>query len=133
MLKRWNNFILESNEETIISKKIQFLKDIFIDLKDDGYDVNVKLDQIYPRRSKYGKDRMTICVSIFDKYASGSPESVMNNEIYNREEVKSIINGLESNGITPISIKGGYYDGKRYLDIQFNRYGNSHTIPVRML
>lgn len=133
MLKRWNNFITEASEETIVSKKIQFLKDIFIDLSGDGYEVDVKLDRIYGRRKAYGNDRLTICVSIFDKYAKGSPESVMNNEIYNREEVKSIIDGLATNGIIPISAIGGYYDGKRYLNIQFNRYGKTRTIPNSML
>lgn len=126
MLKRWNAFITESRE-TIVSKRIQFLKDKFLDLKDEGYDISVSLDSALLRNHI-----KTISVLVMDKYPNGSPESVMN-YISNREEVKILIDGLAANNIRYRSITGGYMDGRQYMKIQFDRYGNSCTVPVGLL
>lgn len=139
MLKRWNNFINESKETKsttfkhksgdLIQKRIQFLSDKFLDLKDMGLDVSIS--KTFCDFSSPTVDNWLSSIGVFIKDYDSILDDYYSNLLKDKKEIIDIINNFKNMGITPLKVVS---NGNHGCIIHFARTGHGkYTIPLKYL
>jgi hypothetical protein len=107
----------ESKKETIVDKKIKFLKDFFLELEDIG--LRIYINCYNPKHhGSFEKHIPLISVDITDnKYLISKPGT----NLCDTDEIKNIFKRLKDFGIQV----RGYSGGDNNVMIYFDRYNNS--------